>query len=156
MKLYPESSHTFTNSKDLNRYILGGNAIVTLESPKGKTHTYVYAIPRNSDNFPDDIRFIYALHNSTKQFYIGMIERDKFRLTYNSRFLPDTEIVKGAKYIENMRHSQLFLSKSPMKIYHLGRCARCGRKLIDTKSIESGFGPKCIKKLKVAYQNVGE
>lgn len=117
MKLYPESSHIFTISESLNRYILGGKAIVTLESPGGKQHTYVYAIPRNSESFPDDVRFVYALHDDKKEFYIGMLEQDKFRLTRNSRFLPDTEIVRGAKYIEKLRHSQMFLSNSPMKIY---------------------------------------
>lgn len=147
MKLYPESSHIFTISESLNRYILGGKAIVTLESPGGKQHTYVYAIPRNSESFPDDVRFVYALHDDKKEFYIGMLEQDKFRLTRNSRFLPDTEIVRGAKYIEKLRHSQMFLSNSPMKIYHQGTCARCGRKLLDIKSIERGFGLKCAKKL---------
>lgn len=147
MKLHHESSHQFTNSEMLNKYIMGGRAVVTLESPQGKKHTYVYAIPRNSDSFPPDIRFVYALHDGVKEFYIGMIEMGRFRLTRNSRFHPDTEIVKGAKYIEDLRTSQVFLDKSPMKIYHEGICARCGRKLTDPKSIERGFGSKCRKKM---------
>lgn len=147
MKLHHESSHQFTSSAMLNQYILGGRAVVTLESPQGKKHTYVYAIPRNSESFPPDVRFVYALHDGVKEFYIGMIEMDQFRLTRNSRFLPDTEIVKGARYIEQLRHLQAFMDKSPMKIYHEGICARCGRKLVDPKSIERGFGPKCRKKM---------
>lgn len=148
MKTYPESSHIFKDSDLLNQYLMGGRAIVTLESPKGKSHTYVYSRPRNYQSFPDDVRFVYALHDGVKQFYIGMIEMDKLRLTAHSRFLPDTEIVKGAFYIENMRHSQDFIQKSLMKIYHQGTCARCGRQLTDDKSREIGFGPKCLKKLK--------
>lgn len=147
MKLHHESSHRFTDSSLLNQYIYGGRAVVTLESPSGQKHTYVYAIPKNSESFPPDVRFVYALHDGVKEFYIGMIEMDKFRLTRNSRFLPDTDIVKGAQYIENLRHAQTFLDKSPMKIYHEGICSRCGRKLIDPKSIERGFGPKCRKKV---------
>lgn len=147
MKLHHESSHQFTDSALLNQYIMGGRAVVTLESPEGKKHTYVYAFPRNSESFPPDVRFVYALHGGVKEFYIGMIEMGRFRLTRNSRFLPDTEIVKGAKYIENLRTSQTFLSKSPMKIYHEGICSRCGRKLVDPKSIERGFGPKCRRKI---------
>lgn len=148
MKLYHESAHQFTDSSTLNQYILGGCAVVTLESPNGKKHTYVYKIPHNSTSFPEDIRFVYALHDGMKEFYIGMIELDKFRLTRNSRFLPDTEIVKGALYIENLRHSQIFMSSSPMKIYHEGVCARCGRKLTGAKSIEIGYGRKCRKKVR--------
>lgn len=147
MKLHHESSHQFTNSEMLNQYIMGGRAVVTLESPQGKKHTYVYATPRNSESFPPDVRFVYALHGGVKEFYIGMIEMGRFRLTRNSRFVSDTEIVKGARYIEDLRSSQAFLDKSPMKIYHEGICSRCGRKLIDPKSIERGFGPKCRRKL---------
>lgn len=149
MKIYPEFSHQFKDSSLLNNYILGGHAVVTLESPSGTKHTYVYAIPKNSESFPEDVRFVYALHDGKKELYIGMIELNKFRLTRNSRFLPDTDIVKGAFYIENMRKTQAFLDKSPMKIYHEGVCARCGRKLSDEKSKEIGFGPKCKKRLKV-------
>lgn len=145
MKIYPESSHEFTDSSLLNTYILGGRGVVTLESPGGKKHSYVYETPMNSESFPEDVRFVYALHDGIKKFYIGMIELDSFRLTRNSRFLPDTEIVKGARYIENLRHSQNFLSRSPMKIYHQGVCARCGRKLTSHKSIVTGFGRKCKK-----------
>lgn len=148
MKLYHESSHIFTDSNLLNQYIMGGQAVVTLESPKGTKHTYVYAVPKNSESFPSDVRFVYALHDGKKQLYIGMIELDKFRLTKNSRFLPDTDIVKGATYIEHMRHDQNFIEKSPMKIYHEGICARCGRQLKDEKSIAIGFGRKCMKRLK--------
>jgi hypothetical protein len=147
MKLYPESAHTFESSEDLNRYLLGGKAVVTLEAPTGKSHTYVYARPKNYESFPEDVRFVYALHDQSKEFYIGMIEMDRFRLTRNSRFLPDTEIVRGAYYIESMRHHQYFLETSPMKIYHEGTCARCGRQLLDEKSRKIGFGPKCKKKL---------
>lgn len=153
MKIYHESSYRFTDSNDLNNYIMGGRAVVTLEAPSGIKHTYMYAVPRNSDSFPPDIRFIYALHD-TKELYIGMIEMGKFRLTRNSRFLSDTDIVKGANYIEHMRYSQAFLDKSPMKIYHEGVCARCGRKLQDSKSIKLGFGPKCKKMLKVELSDV--
>lgn len=145
MKMYHESACEFKDSTLLNNYILGGRGVVTLESPSGQKHTYVYATPKNSESFPEDVRFVYALHDGIKELYIGMIELDMFRLTRHSRFLPDTDIVKGARYIENLRHSQNFMSRSPMKIYHEGICARCGRQLKDSKSIQLGFGRRCKK-----------
>lgn len=150
MKLYPESSFEFLENDILNQYLMGGQAVVTLESPSGVKHTYLYAKPKNTNYFPDDTRFVYALHQQVQQFYIGMIEMDKFRLTQNSRFLNDTDIVKGVLYIEKLRKNQISLHKSLMKIYHEGTCARCGRRLINKESIEIGFGPKCKRKV-VSY-----
>ena len=141
-----EELNVFTDSNILNTYLYGGDAVVTLESPSGTKHTYVYSKPKDSDSFPIDTRFVYCLHG-TKRFYLGMIDQDRFRLTRNSRFTEDTDIVKGAKYIENLRKNQVFLDSSPMKIYHNFRCARCHRLLTDEKAIKLGYGKKCYKKL---------
>jgi hypothetical protein len=32
-----------------------------------------------------------------------------------------------------------------LEFYHLGRCAKCGRKLTDPASINRGLGPKCAE-----------
>ena len=146
MKLHPEFSHEFDEADKLNAYLLAGNAVVTLEAPSGTNHTYLYQKPK-TDSFPEDIRFVYTLHSDMSQHYIGMIEMDKFRLTRNSRFGSDTDIVKGAVYIENMRKNQQFLQSSPMRIYHQGTCGKCGRKLSGEKSVKLGLGRKCIKRL---------
>lgn len=105
--LYPESSHRLRTCEDIRNYIYGGRGIVTLKAPSGKQHTYAFYKPMNSEGFPDDIRFVYAIHECRQKFYIGMIENEIFRLTRNSRFLPDTEIVKGAKYIMRMSKEEL-------------------------------------------------
>lgn len=142
-KLYPESAARLTTSVDIKNYIYGGRGIVTLEAPSGKSHTYIFAKPKNTDVFPDDVLFVYALHEGVKQFYVGMVEKDKFRLTHNSRYLPDTEIVKGAYYILRMATEPEL--KTPMILRHNGMCAYCGRQLSSEKSIATGIGPKCTK-----------
>ena len=75
-----------------------------------------------------------------------MLELGKFRLTRNSRFLEDTDIVKGAKYIMRMSNDDSLCHTTPMKLYHEGMCARCGRRLLDSKSKKIGYGYKCLKK----------
>lgn len=32
-----------------------------------------------------------------------------------------------------------------VEIWHEGKCGRCGRQLTVPESIESGFGPECVK-----------
>lgn len=142
-RLYPESSAKLDTAEKIKDYIYGGRGIVTLKAPSGKSHTYIFARPKNTDVFPDDVLFVYALHEGVKQFYIGMIEGGGFRLTHHSRFLPDTEIVKGARYIMKMANVKDL--DTPMELYHNGMCAFCGRQLTSEASINAGIGPKCKK-----------
>ena len=142
-----ESKHQMTDSKIINEYIHGGKGVVCLEAPSGKCHYYMFQRPYNSEAFPYDIIFIYAVHDFTKKFYIGKIEKGQFRMTSRSRFHPSTEIVKGAKFIVRMAHYQQLVDNTPMKLYHMGICARCGRPLTDSKCIELGFGKRCRKNL---------
>lgn len=148
IKAYPESSRQFTTSKDIVNYMYGGKGIMNLTAPSGAHHFYMFQKPADRDAFPDDVVFVYAIHNFEKKFYIGMIENGQFRLTRNSRFLPDTDIVKGAHYIMKMSRYQSLVEATPMKLYHMGMCARCGRELTREKSILTGIGPKCRKKMK--------
>ena len=156
IQLFPELSFAFTSQEILYRYLYGGHAVVTLESPSGVSHTYLYEVPANQQ-FPEDVRFVYAVHAEKsedscveyKKFYLGMIEADVFRITRNSRFNQNSPVVKGAFYIEKLRKSQQFLSRSPMVIRHNGTCARCGSKITSIVSRYRGFGQSCLKQLQM-------
>lgn len=143
--------HQMTDRNIIHRYIIGGRGIVTLEAPSGKSHTYAFKRPLNASEFPDDVIFVYAVHDKEKLFYIGMMEGLNFRLTHNSRFLEDTEIVRGAQYIVKMASYNDLASRSKMKLYHEGICCRCGRPLTSEKSVEQGAGPKCLKESFLSY-----
>lgn len=152
MQVTEQPSICFTNSKILDDYIHAGNAVVRLLAPSGKAHTYVYKIPRDLESFDVKRRFVYAIHENEKtgaiqEFYLGQLSpiTDEFEITRASRFLPDTEIVKGAVYIDKLRNDQDVFDRSPMKIYHLGKCGRCGRPLEDEESLRYGLGKKCRK-----------
>lgn len=147
--MYPESSTKLEGCEAIRNYIYGGRGIVTLKAPSGKQHTYAFWKPTDDKSFPDDIRFVYAIHDGVKKFYIGMIEQGEFRLTNNSRFLPDTEIVKGARYI--MRMATVENMVTPMELWHEGMCCFCGRKLTSEKSLSTGIGPKCSRRLELGY-----
>lgn len=147
VKIYPESSRKLEGSQNIKNYIYGGRGVVTLKAPSGKSHTYVFAKPANPNIFPDDILFVYALHEGVQQFYVGMVELGEFRLTRNSRYLPDTEIVRGAKYIMKMANKPNLVT--PMELYHNGCCCFCGNKLTSEKSLKIGMGSRCKKRLKI-------
>lgn len=145
--VHHEFSYRLQGSEKIRDYIFGGRGIVTLKSPTGVHHTYVFQRPRNEDQFPDDVMFVYALHDGNKMFYVGMIENSQFRLTRSSRFLNDTEIVRGARYIMKMAFVKDL--DTPMELYHEGICSVCGRPLTNPKSIQTGIGPRCRRRLNV-------
>jgi len=134
------------SADSLRNCMRGGNGVVCLVAPTLKAHTYRFKKPRNEDKFPDDVVFVYVLHESA-YYYIGMIEGNSFRLTQNSRFIEDTESVRGAKYLMRMINEEGFFEASPMRVYHHGKCAVCGRKMRSAKAIMAGVGPKCLRRL---------
>lgn len=138
----PNDNLKITDSQMLHEYIYGGRAELTLIGPAGTAHNYLFAEPRNSDDFPPDIRFVYVLHED-KKFYLGMLDQDVFRCTSHSRFDETAETVKGAKYIARLANNQLMLNTTQMRLYQSGRCARCGRLLDSEDAIKRGFGKKC-------------
>ena len=150
MKLEPSESFPSCNqivdSSILHRFMLGGQATLILLAPSGTYHTYCIDRPKNQGQFPDDVRFVYCLHQG-KKFYLGMIEGDEFRLTAHSRFLPESEVVKGAYYLMKLAANQLLLSSTKMQVFHTGKCARCGRSLSGAKALSWGFGKKCLQRV---------
>ena len=144
-KVYRENATKLTNREVIHRYIHGGRGAVDLIAPSGKKHSYLFFRPRNGQHYPTDIVFVYALHNDDTKFYVGMIEDDRFRLTTNSRFLEETEIVKGARYIMKMATIDHFAELSQMALVHLGVCCRCGRPLTSEKYLLEGIGRRCKK-----------
>lgn len=145
IKMYPQNAVQLTSSDIIRNYIYGGRGIVKLKSPSGNEHHYMFQKPLEKDSFPDDVIFVYAVHDQEKKFYIGMIENNQFRLTRHSRFLPDNDIVKGAFFIMNMMKSQSLVDNTQMELYHMGICARCGRRLESEKALKYGIGRKCMQ-----------
>ena len=140
-----------TGKKNIERYILGKHAEVTLEAPSGKYYTYQFRYPARSQNneFEKGTKFVYVAVGHKKYEYVGMLKSDrKFYHTRASRYAKNSEQFKGAAYIVKMMNYDF---ETPMKLYHSGRCSVCGKKLTSPKSIAYGMGPKCSK---IAAQSV--
>lgn len=128
-------------AETIRRFITGGRAIVTLTSPTTKSYTYLIKTPANESQFDAGTLFVYVITHNKQWFYVGMITPQfEFKLTFHSNWSDSHEITKGFRYIMNMAKTD---GEWKMKLYHVGRCARCGRKLTDYKSIMAGMGPKC-------------
>jgi len=149
-----DEDYRMLSSETIATYLHGGRGEVTLASPTGVAHRYLFSEPRNADEFPVGTIFVYALHEG-RRFYLGMLDNNnQFRLTSRSQFKADTETVKGAMYIAKMASDQNLVDQTQMMLYHSGKCCRCGRLLSSGKSISCGLGKSCRKQLNKASSKV--
>lgn len=137
-----------TNEKKIERYILQGNSVVTLQS--GKTgvwytlrvtvtptdkHAYKVEALRGSDN-TSDWHYIGIYYSDTRYFYVGTPYN-----TRDQRSWPGS--LRAAKYFFDQLPSSI-----PANLYVYGEnlCRLCGRRLTTPESIERGCGPECYKR----------
>jgi hypothetical protein len=132
---------------DAKRFILGGNAIVTIE---GKSTRYTFKITASDGQNGQIVHFIGLLtgpSNVDDYTYVGILDLDHgtVRLTRKSKMASSSGPVKAFDWVVGRVWKGTEIT--PAKIYHAGRCGRCGRVLTVPASIESGFGPECLGKL---------
>lgn len=131
------------NPKD---FILAGNATFTLLSENTNTH-FTYKMVKSKDD--ENLYFIKLLrgpNNEEDYSYLGCYYKDSkyFNPAKQWKWLNKEAWPKS---LQAIRYFLLNLDNIPpkLKVYHEGRCGRCGRKLTTPESIISGFGPECVK-----------
>lgn len=118
------------------RFILGGNAVVTFKSKVTSKH-FTYGVRKAKDS---DIYFVSVLTNADtcKYIYIGLIdEKKRFIRTNKSAVNPNAPSFRAFQWTWS------HLDHVDVEIWHEGKCGKCGRRLTDPESIQRGFGPKC-------------
>lgn len=139
------STHDQNASFDARRFILGGNATFTLE---GREQRYTYRVTRSDDGAVYFVALLTGPDNTADYTYLGLLDdaSGAVRLTRKSRMTDDSVPVIALRWALRWIWSGKPLP-APAKIYHVGRCGRCGRALTVPSSIESGFGPECLGKI---------
>lgn len=130
-------------------YVTGGNATFTLYSTKlDKRYTYKIRI----DSKCEDRFYAYVLYgqdNCSDYRFTGFFYKDNFTLRA-SKFDRDDAIYTSDDRFKMLGcFLQILCTEEELPetciFYPSGKCARCGRMLTTPESIESGFGPECIK-----------
>lgn len=144
--------HRITSTADALAFVLGGNAIFTVES--GKTGTrFTYRVRKPKEDSPHFVQLLRGPDNAADYSFLGSIFDGK---TYHhgrkSKIGQDAPSAKAWAWLW-----QLLVSGKPMPdllgFWHEGRCARCGRELTVPSSLATGFGPECAHKMGVAMVN---
>jgi hypothetical protein len=136
----------FTTATAIHDYALAGHAILTLTSAKtGKHFTYKVSQAKDDAGEPKNFWFVGLLtgpDNYADYSYIGTINRDlAFSVGAKSKVPADAPSARGFAFFWKF----IVADELPkdMTVQHEGSCGRCGRKLTDPVSIETGLGPIC-------------
>lgn len=137
-------------------FMLSGRAIFTLVSMKTNKR-YTYQIRKKDADGPNSkpiwfVSYLRGEDNENSYSYIGYL-RYEWK-TENLRFKLGKKITQCSTPITAFvwTFNRLFKKEETpnLEIWHAGRCGRCGRTLTVPESIQSGFGPECITKLRGA------
>jgi len=147
MNMNKENIYKLENIEDIKRFIVGGNAILTLESKRtGRWFTYrIKRAKKDDETSPFFVAVFTGNDNDTSYTYMGTIFDNgklNFKLTTNSKIGEDALSYKAFSYFfkllsENKLHEEI-------SIYHRGICGRCGKRLTTPESLKNGIGPFCV------------
>lgn len=132
--------HIIEHSKALDFIFAGKSLFTVLNSKTGNRFTF-----KVKKHKTDNVYFVSVLTNPGFYEFIGSIISHSFKYSKKSRISVNAQSIQVFNYIL----SKLESNSLPefIEIWHNGKCGRCGRQLTVPSSIETGFGPGCIKSL---------
>jgi hypothetical protein len=125
-------------------YILGGDAIFTLQNPKTGVRFTYRVKGKEAEGDKGTLYFVQLLagpNNREDYKFLGTIFPDgRYRHGSKSPIRPDAPSAKAFAWIwEHMENPNV-------EVWHEGKCSRCGRALTDPESIQRGLGPICAER----------
>lgn len=132
------------------QFVLAGHAIFTVSNATGDRYTFRVTHKKASDRWPA-VWFIAMLtgpNNEMDYTYVGKVDpkAGAVMLTGKSAYPATAMPVKVANFGLRVIWGIQTLPDN-YAIHHEGKCGRCGRLLTVPESVDSGFGPECIKKI---------
>lgn len=126
-------------------FILAGNATFTvLNTNTGNRFTFKVVQPDDDDHKPHFVRVLTGADNERDYTFLGTIFQGRnYHHGKRSPIRPESQSARVFLWAWPKIASHTLPGQ--IKIYHEGRCGRCGRKLTVPQSIQSGFGPECVK-----------
>jgi hypothetical protein len=149
--------------KEFKKFILAGRAIVTIENEESRGR-FTYRIKRGGgadDHGPYFVSVLAGPDNNHHYLYVGTLWWGRgghyddggfvldlyFRHSAKSRVGEETATFQSFLWVTqrlNVTSSDRPWPKH-VKLYHEGRCGRCGKRLTAPESIKAGYGPECIQ-----------
>jgi hypothetical protein len=134
----------FENPESAKQFILAGNAVFTLTSQKSGV-SFTYRVKQGEGNSPHFVSVLTGSNNEEDYTFLGTVfEGSTYR---HGKKSPLQQSAPSAKAFEWFwKHLNQGESPAHCEMRHVGRCGRCGRPLTVPTSIDSGFGPECLRR----------
>lgn len=131
-------------NKYIKDFLLAGKCTCSIRNNK-TGNEYLFEIDENSKN--DKMYFIQSITGMGKIYAGYLFLQEDGSITYNKG--PKGQIPEEDKRIQSILYVLKNYEVLPpyVIVQHLGKCARCRRKLTDPESIRRGLGPECAKKV---------
>jgi len=135
-------------------FIFAGKAIFTVESPSGLHRTFK-VVKVQGEGYDKPIWTVMVLvgpDNNTNYRNIGYIVGDPSeRRVYfkgNAAYEPNHSLLQSFIWVLRRADVANFTAKlGTAKVFHEGRCGKCGRRLTVPGSVSRGLGPQCALSL---------
>jgi len=124
-------------------FIFGGNSIFTCRNTK-TGNRFTFKVTKHKK---EEVYFVKVLTNPDVYEFIGSVRKEsKYKHSRKSRISDEAQSTRVFDFLINRLRTNTL--PEFVEIWHEGRCGRCGRSLTVPNSIETGFGPECVKKSK--------
>lgn len=132
----------FEDPKVALAFITAGKSTFTLVGAKTR---YTYRVSASKDGQVYFVGLLTGPDNTTDYTYLGLIPKGSpDRLRQGSKGNGNHPAFKALDWtLKQLFHKSEM--PSALRVVHASKCGRCGRALTVPESIDTGFGPECIK-----------
>lgn len=169
-RYYAEKCRGFSNISTENkriinnnvalRFVLAGKCEFTMVS--GKTGAKIEYKLQKKASTKAGLEFIYFLNTKIGSDYVycGILSYDEsvgeFKFFKGQKGRLDNEHINVKSLLFVLNNLNKGITNLNIRIYHVGKCGRCSKKLTTPESIMTGLGPECSKKCGVPRVRVSK
>src|SRR5438067_12198077 len=126
------------------RFILAGNALFTVENA-ATGNRFTFKVRQPDEDKPHFVSVLTGPDNEHSYSFLGTIfDGSRYRHGRRSRISQEAQSARAFDWLFQQLSVRSALP-SQVRLCHCGKCGRCGTTLTVPESVDSGFGPECIK-----------
>lgn len=126
------------------RFMLAGNALFTVENT-ATGNRFTFKVRQPDDSKPHFVSVLTGPDNENDYAFLGTVfDAGRYQHGRRSRISEDAPSARAFQWLFRQLSAGRGLP-AQIRVCHCGKCGRCGKTLTVPESVESGFGPECIK-----------